>query len=149
MLQRALHVFGSAPARLSLEGFFKVVTFSRILDEGCMRCAHQLLVLASCIGLFAAADTRERHQDFYDRFYAHVLGYLKEGDGPVVAAIMHDAVRLGLVSSEHRSMMNTALHLHVCIARQLNQVNRRLNHLELAMDKTGQLLFNTIEELRH
>ncbi|KAK1866965.1 hypothetical protein I4F81_009477 [Pyropia yezoensis] len=147
-LQTALNAFGSAPARFSLDTLYRAVTSSRILDVRCLRCAHQLLVHASSAGLFPPADSSERQQDFYDRFYAPVLRQLEEGAGPVVAAVVDDAVRLGLVSSTHRSIMQSALHLRVCFARQLNQVNRRLNRLELAVDNTGQLLFNTIQELR-
>jgi len=150
-LHGVLDGFVSESNALNVAALKRDLTTSRIKDVRCLRCAHHVLVYAEGLGIFvgeAAEKTKARRIHFSENVYEPVLGHLQEGDAHLVAAIIRDAAKHGLVEDYHQPDITTALHLHKVFYAELFLVHHRLNGLGDALTTTCRLVQGTMEELR-
>lgn len=163
-LQAALDTFAAHPEMLTEVAAFKwLLVPTRILDVRCLRCAHQLLLLSVRLGLqlrpSPGGDTKASGHGWFERVYQPVLGHLEPRDKRLVATIVMDAAKHGILDPIHVPIMSTALCLHATffdelahIREILVHVNHRVHCLETAAKSTGQLLFSTmmgVRDLQH
>lgn len=159
-LQAALDTFAAHPEMLTEVAAFKwLLVPTRILDVRCLRCAHQLLLLSVRLGLQLrpppGGDTVASGHGWFERVYQPVLGHLEPHYQRLVATIVMDAVKHGILDPFHVPIMSTALCLHATfldelahIRKILVHVNHRVHCLETEAKSTGQLLFSTMTGVR-
>lgn len=150
-LRAAWNRLGADPDQLTLSDVDWIVTGGLVKDVRGLLCAHELLVLADRVGLFALSSdeaAKARRVRIYEGIYEPVLRNLDPLYKHVVHAVIHGAARYGLVAEYHVATMTTGLVLHETFHGELREVNRRLNKLETAVENVGRQLFNTINELR-
>lgn len=159
-LQAALDTFAAHPEMLTEVAAFKwLLVPTRFLDVRCLRCAHQLLLLSVRLGLQLrpppGGDTVASGHGWFERVYQPVLGHLEPHYKRLVATIVMDAVKHGILDPFHVPIMSTALCLHATfldelahIRKILVHVNHRVHRLETAAKSTGQLLFSTMTGVR-
>ncbi|KAK1863427.1 hypothetical protein I4F81_005983 [Pyropia yezoensis] len=143
--------FLAAPETLTLADIKEELLRGRIRDVRCLRLAHRMLLFADRVGVFVCEDravTTQRRHDLFEQVYQPAVGWLDTGDRGLVAAIVRHAADQGLVERVHLSIMGVALELDHKFSTQLKAVVERLNRLESAMTTAGQLLCDTMQELR-
>lgn len=142
--------FVADPETLTLGNLDQAVPAGRVVDVRGLRCAHQILVFADRLGLFAqssAEETEARQLSVYEHVYLPILGSLEPVDRHCVDLLVRRAAEHNLLAAHHVSEMITALYLHATFHCELRQVNLRLNNLETAVDHLGQHLSDTIQGL--
>lgn len=108
-------------------------------------------MFADRVGLFAGRDGGAKEalrKELYERVYRPVLGCREKVDEHLIAALIDDAAKNGLVAPMHVSIMTTALTLRAAVYSELQRINRRLNLLEDVVEHMGQHLYDTMDELR-
>jgi len=150
-LQAAYDSFLAEPTTLTVNTLKTALTPPQDRNVRWHVLAHRVLLHASRVGLFATetvAEAAERRDAWYDQIYKPLVGVLTPCDRCVVAGLLIDAKKNGLVERFHVAVVGMGLELHTTFYAEIVRIHWRLAGLEELVANAGKVLLDTVTELK-